>query len=114
MDRQTLLGNLAYALKFLETHGNHQTKLWKVLAKYHNLPDHFYDLKTTLQTEFDVLKAATSKNVQNLLDTVQQHQTYTTALGEQITTLHNKLAQLEKQVQVHCLYPHHLTDEVQL
>ena len=41
-----------------------------VLSKYHNLPDHFHDLKTTLQTEFELLKTATSKNIQNLQETV--------------------------------------------
>ena len=69
-DRQLVLVNTARALKFLESYASRQTKLWKVLSKYHNLPDHFHDLKTTLQTEFDLLKTATSKNLQNLLETV--------------------------------------------
>ena len=49
-DRQTILVNMARALKFLELYGNRQTKFWKVLSKYHKLPDHFHDLQTTLQT----------------------------------------------------------------
>ena len=61
-DRQLVLVNTARALKFLESYyATKQTKLWKVLSKYHNLPDHFHDLKTTLQAEFDLLKIATSK-----------------------------------------------------
>ena len=60
-DRQLVLINTVRALKFLESYASRQTKLWKVLSKYHNLPDHFHDLKTTLQTEFDLLKTATSK-----------------------------------------------------
>ena len=48
-DKQIVLVNRARALKFLESHGNRQTKLWKVLSKYHKLPDHFHDLQTTLQ-----------------------------------------------------------------
>ena len=63
-DRQLVLINTARVLKFLESYALRQTKLWKVLSKYHNLPDHFHDLKTTLQTEFELLKTATSKNVQ--------------------------------------------------
>ena len=51
-DRQLVLVNMARALKFLESYGNRQTKLWKVLSKYDRLPDHFHDLQTTLQTEF--------------------------------------------------------------
>ena len=60
-DRQLILVNTARALKFLKSYALQQTKLWKVLSKYHNLPDHFHDLKTTLQTKFELLKTATSK-----------------------------------------------------
>ena len=65
-DGQLILVNTVRALKFLESYATQQTKLWKVLSKYHNLPDHFHDLKTTLQTEFELLKTATSKNIQNI------------------------------------------------
>ena len=58
-DRQLVLENSARALKFLELYAARQAKLWKVLSKYDHLPDHFHDLKTTLQTEFDLLKKAT-------------------------------------------------------
>ena len=58
-DRQIILVNMVRALKFLELYGNRQTKLWKVLSKYDKLPDHFHDLQTTLQTEFNLLKKAT-------------------------------------------------------
>ena len=75
-NRQLVLVNTARALKFLESYTSRQTKLWKVLSKYHNLPDHFHDLKTILQTEFDLLKIATSKNVQNPQETVQTQQAY--------------------------------------
>ena len=111
-DRQLILINTARALKFLESYTSRQTRLWKVLAKYHNLPDHFHDLKTTLQTEFELLKTATSKNVQNLQEMVQAQQAYTTVLLGQIATLHTKLAHLDKQI--HCIYPHQQSDAVQL
>ena len=64
-DRQLGLVNTARGLKFLKSYAAQQTKLWKVLSKYHNLPDHFHDLKTTLQAELDLLKTATLKNIQN-------------------------------------------------
>ena len=70
--------------------------LWKVLSKYHSLPHHFHDLKTTLQ------------------EAVQSEQAYTTTLYGHITTLYTKLAQLDKQVQTHCIYPHPQSDVVQL
>ena len=66
-DRQLILVNMARALKFLESYGNRQTKLWKVLSKYDRLPDHFHDLQTTLQTEFNLLKKATSKTLKTFM-----------------------------------------------
>ena len=113
-DRQLVLINTARVLKFLESYASRQTKLWKVLSKYHNLLDHFHDLKTALQTEFDLLKTATSKNVQNLQETVQAQQAYTTVLLGHIVAIHTKLAHLDKQIQIHCIYPHQHSDAVQL
>ena len=112
--RQLVLINTARALKFLESYALRQTKLWKVLSKYHNLLDHFHDLKTALQTEFELLKTATSKNIQNLQETVQAQQAYTTVLLGHIAALHTKLAHLDKQIQIHCIYPHQQSDTVQL
>ena len=113
-DRQLILVNTARVLKFLESYASQQTKLWKVLSKYHNLPDHFHDLKTTLQTEFELLNTATSKNIQNLQEMVQSQQAYTMALSGHITTLYTKLAHLDKQIQIHCIYPHSQSDAIQL
>ena len=85
-----------------------------MLSKYHHLPDHFHDLKTTLQAEFDLLKKATSKNIQNIQEAAQSQQAYATALYSHINSLYTKLAQLDRQVQTHCLYPHPQLDVVQL
>ena len=65
-DRQLVLVNSARALKFLKSYAARQAKLWKVLSNYNCLPDHFHDLKTTLQTGFNLLKKATSKNIKNI------------------------------------------------
>ena len=113
-NRQLVLVNSARALKFLESYAVRQAKLWKVLSKYHSLPDHFHDLKTTLQAEFDLFKKATSKNMENIQEAVQSQQAYTTALCGHINSIYTKLAQLDKQVQTHCLYPHPQSDVVQL
>ena len=113
-DRQTILVNMAKALIFLELYGNRQTMLWKVSSKYDKLPDHFHDLQTTLQTEFNLLKKATLKNIKNLYDAINLQQTYTKSLCSHINTIYTKLAQLEKQIQTHCLYPHSQTDSVQI
>ena len=85
-----------------------------MLSKYHNLPDHFHDLKTTLQAEFDLLKTATLKNIQNIHEVVQSQQAYTTVLSGHISTLYTKLAHLDKQVQIHCLYPNPQSYVIQL
>ena len=89
--RQLILVNTARVLKFLKSYASRQTKLWKVLSKYHNLPDHFHDLKTSLQTEFELLKTATLENIQNLQEMVQSQQVYMTVLFGHITTLYTKL-----------------------
>ena len=104
--------NSARALKFLESYAARQAKLWKVLSKYNRLPDHFHDLKTTLQSEFNLLKNATLKNIENIQEAIQSQQAYTTALCGYINSLYTKVAQLDRQVQMHCLYPHFQSDVV--
>ena len=113
-DRQSVLVNSARALKFLESYAARQAKLWKVLSKYDHIPDHFHDLKTTLQTVFNLLKKATSKNIENSQEAIQSQRAYTTALCSHINLLYTKLVQLDRQVQTHCLYPHPQLDVVQL
>ena len=68
---------------------------------------------TSKQPSF-LLKKATSKNIENLQEVVQSQQAYTTALYDHINSLYTKLAQLDRQVQMHCLYPHPQSDVVQL
>ena len=85
-----------------------------MLSKYDQLLDHFQDLQTTLQTEFSLLKKATSKNIENLQEAVNLQQTYTTSLYGHISSIYAKLAQLDRQVQTHCLYPHSQSDVVKI
>ena len=113
-DRKIVLVNTKRALKFLESYRNRQTKLWKVLSKYEKLPDHFHNLQTTLQTKFNLLKKATSKNIENLHDATNLQQSYISSLCSHINTIYTKLAQLDKQIRTHCLYPHSQTDLVQI
>ena len=89
-------------------------KLWKVLTKYNTLPDHFHDLQISLQTEFALLKKATSKNIEQFQDAINLQQMYTTSLCSHINTIYAKLAQLENQIQTHCLYTPSQTDFVQI
>ena len=105
---------MARALKFLESYASRQTKLRKVLFKYDRLPDHFHDLQTTSQTEFSLLKKATSKNIKNLQEAINLQQMFTTSLCSHVNSIYAKLVKLNRQVQTHCLYPHPQSDVVQI
>ena len=119
-DRQTLLVNTARSLKFLEEYTNRQAQVWKVLQKYHNLPDevgdlhsHFESFKSTIETDFKHLKEAMSWNVQNIQTSLNIQQTYSSTLCTHINNIYNRLSELQKQIQHHCMYPHQ-TDTVQI
>ena len=45
---------------------------------------------------------------------VQSQQAYTMVLSGHIAAIHTKLAHLDKQIQIHCIYPHPQSDVVQL
>ena len=109
--RQLVLVNIARTLKFLELYVARQTKLWKVLSKYDRLPDHFHNLQTMLQTEFSLLKKSTSRNIENLQEAVSLQQSYTMSLYSHVNSIYTKLAQLDRQIQTHCLYPHPQSDK---
>ena len=57
---------------------------------------------------------ATSKNIQSINEVVESQQAYMTVLYGHINTLYTKLAQLDKQIQIHCIYPHPQSDVIQL
>ena len=69
---------------------------------------------TIFQTEFDLLKTATLKNIQNIQEVVKSQQAYMLVLSGHINTLYTKLVHLDRQVQVHCIYPHSQSDVIQL
>ena len=120
MDRQTLLVNTTQSLKFLEEYTNRQAQIWKVLRKYHNLPDkvedlhsHFDSFKSSIETDFKHFKEATSWNVQNIQTSLGIQQTYSSTLCTHVNNIYNKLSKLQKHIQHHCMYPHK-TDTVQI
>ena len=108
-----LLVNTAQALKFLEEYTDRKAQVWQVLQTYHELPDqladihsHFEQFKSVLQTDFKHLKEATSKSTQNLQSTISLQQTYTSTLSSHVRTIYSKIAELQNQIQQHCMYPH--------
>ena len=117
-DRQTLLVNTACSLKFLEEYADRQAQIWKVLRKYHNLLDkdlhsHFDSFKSIIEIDFKHFKEATSRNVQNIQTSLGIQQTYSSTLCTHVNNIYNKLSELQKHTQHHCMYPHQ-TDTVQI
>ena len=97
-----------------------QAQIWKVLRKYHNLLDevedlhfHFDSFKSTIETNFKHFKEATSQNVQNFQTSLGIQQTYSSTLCTHVNNIYNKLSELQKHIQHHCMYPHQ-TDTVQI
>ena len=69
-DHQIVLVNTARALKYLEDFGQRQSWLFKVLEKYHLLPDNFKNLLS----QFGFLKQTTSKNIEHLQQAINVQQ----------------------------------------
>ena len=95
-DRQTVLVNSTHALKYLKNYGQRQAQLVTVLEKYHQVPDNLEDLKS----QFNLLKEATSRNIENLQQVINLQQMYTTALCGHINIVFSRLTKLETNIQV--------------
>ena len=110
-DRQLLLVNAACCLKFLEEYSDTQAQIWKIFHKHHNIPDdledlhfHFDNFKTSLETDFNHLKEATSRNRQNIQISLNLQQMYSSSLCLHINSTFSKLSELQKQIQHHRMY----------
>ena len=86
-DRQLLLVNTACCLKFLEEYSDHQSQIWKIFQKHQTIPEdlqdlhfHFDDFKNSLEKDFNFLKEATSRNIQNFQTSLNLQQTYSSSL----------------------------------
>ena len=96
-DRQLLLINTARSLKFLEEYADRQVLIWQIFSKHQKIQDdisdlhlHIDDFKVNIQKEFNFLKEATRKNVENFQTSLNLQQTYSAALGSHITTYTTK------------------------
>ena len=119
-DRQTLHINTAHSLKFLEEYTDRQAQIWKILRKYHNLLDdvedlhfHFDSFKSSIKTDFKHLKEVMSRNMQNIQTLLGIQQTDSSTSCSHINNIYNKLSELQKHIQHHCMYPHQ-SDTVQI
>ena len=92
-------------MKFLEEYVNRQTLIWKIFSKHQNIPDeisnlhlHIDDFKDNIQKEFNFLKEATRKNIQNFQASLSLQQTYSVALGSHINNIYHKISELQQQL----------------
>ena len=102
-DRQLLLINTTRSLKFLEEYTNRQALIWKIFSKHENIPDdisdlhlHIDDFKINIQKEFNFLKEATRKNIENFQTSLNLQQTYSVALGSHINNIYHKILEIQQ------------------
>ena len=104
-DRQLLLVNTARSLKFLEEYADRQALIWQIFRKHENIPDDIYDLhlhiddfKTNIKKEFNFLKEATHKNVENFQTSLNLQQTYSVALCSHVNNIYHKISEIQWQL----------------
>ena len=104
-DRQLLLVNMARSLKFLEEYAERQVLIWQIFRKHKNIPDdisdlhlHIDDFKTNIQKEFNFLKEATRKNVENFQTSLNLQQIYSAALCSHINNIYHKILEIQQQL----------------
>ena len=104
-DRQLLLINTTRSLKFLEEYADRQALIWKIFSKHQNIRDdisnlhlHIDDFKINIQKEFNFLKEATCKNVENFQTSLNLQQTYSAALGSHINNIYHKILEIQQQL----------------
>ena len=92
-------------MKFLEEYANRQALIWKIFSKHQNIPDKIFDLhlhiddfKGNIQKEFNFLKEATRKNIENFQASLSSQQTYLAALGSHINNIYHKISELQQQL----------------
>ena len=93
-DCQIVLVNTGSTLKYLEDFGQRQSQLFKVLEKYHLLPDNFENL----QSQFGFLKKATSKNIEHLQQAINVQQTCAATICTYINNILPRITKLEQTV----------------
>ena len=104
-DRQLLLVNTARSLKFLEEYVYRQVLIWKIFQRHDHIPDdiqdlhlHIDNLKTNIKKEFNFLKEATRKNVENFQSSLSLQQTYSVTLCSHVNNIYNKLSKIQQQL----------------
>ena len=104
-DRQLLLVNTTRSLEFLEEYADRQALIWQIFRKHENIPDDIYDLhlhiddfKANIKKEFNFLKEATCKNVENFQTSLNLQQTYSAALCSHVNNIYHKILEIQWQL----------------
>ena len=105
VDRQLLLVNTARSLKFLEEYADRQALIWQIFRKHKNIPDdisnlhlHIHDFKTNIKKEFNFLKEATRKKIENFQTSLNLQQTYSVALCSHVNNIYHKILEIQWQL----------------
>ena len=92
-------------MKFLEEYADRQALILKIFSKHQNIPDkisdlhlHIDDFKGNIQKDFNFLKEATHKNIENFQASLSSQQTYSAALGSHINNIYHKISKLQQQL----------------
>ena len=79
--------------------------IWQIFRKHQNIPDdisdlhlHIDDFKVNIQKEFNFLKEATCKNIENFQTSLNLQQTYSVALGSHINNIYHKILEIQQQL----------------
>ena len=104
-DRQLLLVNTTRSLKFLEEYADRQMLIWQIFRKHENIPDdisdlhlHIDDFKANIEKEFNFLKDATHKNVENFQTSLNLQQTYSVALCSHVNNIYHKISEIQQKL----------------
>ena len=76
--------------------------------------DKIEELKNQLHTDFQYLKEATSKNIDNLQQALNLQPSYSAALCGHLNLFYSKLAKIETQIQNNCKHTPPNGNEVQI
>ena len=96
---------MARSLKFLEEYADRQVLIWQIFRKHkkiaddiHDLHFHIDDFKTNIEKEFNFLKEASCKNVENFQTSLNLQQTYSAALCSHVNNIYHKISEIQQQL----------------
>ena len=82
-----------------------QALIWKIFQRHENILDniqelhlHIDDFKTNIEKEFNFLKEATCKNIENFQSLLNLQLMYSAALCSHANNIYNKLSEIQQQL----------------